>query len=115
MAANPSFLMGFLEAADLLVAAYLVATAFQTYWRNTRGSFSRVMGVMVVAGGLFFAAQLAQFFALLPDGTFDELQALFSLVFLLLLVLVVREIGNGMLAHEHLVKRKQKPRLADVE
>jgi hypothetical protein len=58
---------------------------------------------------------MAQFFALLPSGIFDALQALFSLVFLLLLVLVVREIRKSMLAHDHLVKRRQRPRLADVE
>ena len=115
MAVYPPFLMGLLQAADLLVAAYLVAIAFRTYWRDTRGSFSRVMGVMVVAGVLFFAAQMAQFFALLPAGIFEALQALFSLVFLMLLVLVVREIRKGMLAHDHLVKRRQRPRLADVE
>lgn len=108
-------LMELLEAADLLAAACLAAMAFLAYWSDRRGSFSRVMGVMCVAGILFLAAQLAQFFSLLPSGTFDELQALFSLVFLMLLVLAVREIRKGVLAHEHLVKRRQKPRLADVE
>ena len=104
-----------LQIANLAVAAYLLSAIVPMYWRNRHGSFSRVTKLILVAVLLFFAVEFAQVFKLIENEAFGLLQSLFSFVFLLLRIIAMREINRGMLAHDHLMHRKQKVRLVDVE
>ena len=115
MADYVSLLMLALQVANLAAAAYLLAIVARMYFRNGNGSFSRATKAMGAAVLLFFAVQFAQVFRLIPDGLAGGIQTLFSLVFLLLLIMAMREITRGVLAHDHLMRRKQKARLVDVE
>ncbi len=115
MADYVSLLMLVLKIANLAVAAYLIAVVAPLYWKNRQGSFSKSFKIIVVAMLLFFSSEFAQAFKLIEPEVQSVLQSLFSFVFLLLLVMAVMEVRQGMLAHDHLVKRKQRMRLEDVE
>lgn len=104
-----------LRLANLAVAGYLLGVVFPLYWKNRNGSFSKALKIVMVAVLLFFAVEFAQVFRLIGAEVFSLLQSLFSFVFLLLLILAVLEIRQGMLAHDHLMRRKQRARLSDVE
>ncbi len=104
-----------LRVANIAVAAYLLAAIVPMYWKNRNGSFSRVTKIILAAALLFFAVEAAQVFRLIEAETFALVQSLFSFVFLLLLIIAMREINKGVLAHDHLMRRKQKVRLVDVE
>lgn len=104
-----------LRIANLVVAAYLVWTIVPMYWRDKSGSLSRTFQIMVVALLVFFTAEFASTFKLLPQESQRAIDSAFFFVFLLLLLLAIRKIRHGMLAHDHLVRKRVRARLADVE
>ncbi len=105
----------FLRLSNLIVAVYLVWLVLSTYRKSPHGSFSKTLKVMAFAILLFFAVEFAQLFEMIPGWMFETMQSVFAFVFLLLLIYVVEELRMGMRAHDHLVKRKHRARLLDVE
>ncbi len=104
----------YLRFANLLVAAYLLWFIYSLYRSHAR-SFSRTIKLMLVTMLLFFITETVQVFELIPAATFGLLQSVFAFFFLLLLLSALHEIRRSMLAHDHLVRRKFRGRLSDVE
>ncbi|MEM4348324.1 MAG: hypothetical protein QXN37_02020 [Candidatus Anstonellaceae archaeon] len=104
-----------IRIANLAVAAYLIWTIVPMYWRDRSSSFSKTFQIMVAALLLFFTAEFASTFRLLEQESQRLVDSTFFFVFLLLLLLAIRKIRHGMLAHDHLVKKRIRARLSDVE
>jgi hypothetical protein len=78
-------------------------------------SFSRTTHIMLIAIVLFLAVEIIQVFGLLPLSIFEPIQAFFSFIFLLLLIAAMLEVKKGMMAHDHMMRRKLREKMSDVE
>ena len=108
-------LLLFLHVASLVAAGFVMAVVYSIH-RATRGrSFGKTMKIMLVAVGMFFLLELVQVFNLLPGADFEIVQTLFSFLFLFLLLQALLEVRTGVMAYEHLVKRKSRIKISDVE
>ena len=110
-----ALLMLFLHVANLVAAGFVMAVVFSMQRASRAGSFSKTMKIMLVAVVIFFFLELVQVFNLLPGAKFDVVQTLFSFLFLLLLLQALLEVRKGVMAYEHLVKRKTRTKISDVE
>ena len=110
-----ALLMLFLHVANLVAAGYLTAVVFSMHRASRTGSFSKTMKIMLVAVAMFFLLELVQIFNLLPGAKFEVVQTLFSFLFLVLLLQALLEVRKGVMAYEHLVKRKTRAKISDVE
>lgn len=108
-------LMLYIRLANLGVSAYLLYLVGSTIMKYPKGSFSRTMQLMMVAVLLFFLVEGMQVFRLIEGQTFEIIQSAFLLVFLLMILLAVNDVRRGMLAHDHLMRRKNRFKLSDVE
>lgn len=100
--------------ANMCISLYLVWVICSSLCHKSR-SFSRTMGVMLVAAVLFFVLQAVEAFRLFPEPVLDATWPIAVMMLLLLLVSAALEIRRGMLAHDLLVRRRVKGRLSDVE
>jgi hypothetical protein len=115
MADAYSELMVLLQLADIVVAAYLLKVLLSAALRH-HGTFSKTMKTMLVAVLLFFLVEVVQLFRVADGTELEFIQSAFSFAFLLLLLMATLEIQRGVLAHDHLVRRKAaRSRVSDVE
>ncbi len=114
MADSVQVVMLVLHIASLAVSAYLLKLLSDSYFSVQR-SFSRTTKIMFVAALTFIVAELVQLFRFFSAEESQFLEALFTLVFLLLLLCVVREMRTSALAHDHLMKRRQRTKMSDVD
>jgi hypothetical protein len=101
--------------ANLVLAGYLLSILAPLYRAEKNASFSRSMHLMLVAIVLFFAVEVTQVFGLMPPGVFEPAQAFFSFIFLLMLIAAMLEVKKGMMAHDHMMRRKLREKMHDVE
>ncbi|MCX8197276.1 MAG: hypothetical protein N3G80_03100 [Candidatus Micrarchaeota archaeon] len=104
-----------LKIANIGIAAYLIWLVTRMYLSDRGGSFSNSLKIMLVALLLFFSAEFASTFRLIDQETQKTIDSLFFFVFLLLLLLALIKIRHSGLAHDHLVKKKLKAKIVDVE
>lgn len=104
-----------LGLANLGIAAYLLALLYSAYSLHGTSSFSRTVKMMLVAVFLLIALQAIQVFSLLPSSVLEVLDPMLSMVLLLLLVSAVHEMKKSILAHDHLMRRRARNRVSDVE
>jgi len=103
-----------IRLANLALAGYLLSFLVPLYRRERNGSFSRTIYIMMVAVALFFVIEAIQVFGLAAEA-FAPLQAFSTFVFLLMLIAAMLEVGKNMKAHDHMVKRKGRGKLRDVD
>jgi hypothetical protein len=115
MADAVSLLTFLLRLANIVIAAYVLYFIFLTSRMPANGSFYKTIRLLLLGVLLFFLVEVIQVFRLIPPATFAIIQSLFGFIFLLLLLLVLHEVRKGMQAHDHLVRRKHRQRMADVE
>ncbi|MCX8174843.1 MAG: hypothetical protein N3E51_01415 [Candidatus Micrarchaeota archaeon] len=108
-------LMLLLRLANIVVAAYLIYFAFLMSRMPSISSFSRTIRLLLLAIVLFFIVEVMYVFRLIPQDSASILPSLFEFVFLLLLISVLHEVRKGMLAHDHLMQKRARQRLVDVE
>ncbi len=101
--------------ANLVLAGYLVSILAPIYRADRNASFSRSVRIMLLAIALFLAAETIQVFGLMPLDIFGPVQAFFSFIFLLMLIAAMLEVRKGMMAHDHLMRRKLREKMHDVE
>jgi len=101
--------------ANLVMAAYLVSIIAPLYKAEKHASFARTVHIMLIAIILFLAVEITQVFRLIPQEIFEPIQAFFSFVFLLMLIAAMHEVKKGMLAHDHMMRRKLREKMRDVE
>jgi small-conductance mechanosensitive channel len=110
-----SAITGIAKIANLILAAYLLSILAQLYRAEKHTSFSRTVHIMLIAIVLFFVIEIIQFFRLLPAEAFEPIQSFFSFIFLLMLVAAMLEVKKSMLAHDHMMRRKLREKMHDVE
>ena len=115
MADNVVTLLLYLRLANIVVSAYLFKVLFSAVFARHNGSFSRITKIMLVAVLLFFLIEVVQIFRVIGGVEFELIQSAFAFSFLLLLLAATLEIQRGMRAHDHLVRRKLRGKLSDVE
>jgi uncharacterized membrane protein len=103
-----------LHIANLAVSAYLFKLLLDSHLSKQR-SFSKTTKIMFVAVLTFIVVELVQVFRFFSADESQFVQALFTLVFLLLLLCVVKEMRTSALAHDHLMKRRQRTKMSDVD
>ncbi|VVC00242.1 Uncharacterised protein [uncultured archaeon] len=108
-------LMVFLRFANILVAAYLIYLAYSLCRAKNSRSFSRTNKLLMLAVLLFFIMEFVQIFGIIPGDTFAVLQSVFTFIFIIMLIEATLELKKGVLAHDHLMRRKHKQRMVDVE
>jgi hypothetical protein len=101
--------------ANLLVAAYLLSILAPLYKAEKHASFGKTIQMLLIAIILFLVVEIVQVFGLMPDAMFKPIQAFFSFIFLVMLILAMLEVKRGMLAHDHLMRRKLRDKMSDVE
>ncbi|MFA6214585.1 MAG: hypothetical protein WC717_04885 [Candidatus Micrarchaeia archaeon] len=104
-----------IRLANLVLAGYLLSILAALYREDRSMSFSRTVHIMLIAIVLFLAVEIIQVFGLLPAGVFEPIQAFFSFIFLLLLIAAMLEVKKGMMMHDHMMRRKLKEKMHDVE
>ncbi len=101
--------------ANLVLAGYLLSILAPLYKAEKHASFSRTMHLMLIAIILFFVVETVQVFGLMPEYIFWPVQAFFSFVFLLMLTAAMLEVKKGMLVHDHMMRRKGREKIRDVD
>jgi len=101
--------------ANLVLAAYLLSIIAPLYRADKNAGFSRSVHIMLAAIVLFLAVEMIQVFGLMPKDIFDPVQAFFSFIFLLMLIAAMLEVKKGMMAHDHMMGRKLREKMHDVE
>ena len=101
--------------ANLVLAGYLLSILAPLYRADKNASFSRSVHIMLMAIVLFLAVDIIQVFGLMPQGIFEPVQAFFSFIFLLMLIAAMLEVKKGMMAHDHMMRRKLREKMHDVE
>ena len=104
-----------IRLANLVLAGYLLSILAPLYRAERNASFSRTVHLMLIAIVLFLAVEIVQVFGLIPQGIFEPVQAFFSFVFLLMLIFAMLEVKKGMHAHDHMMRRKLREKMRDVE
>ena len=104
-----------IRLANLVLAGYLLSILAPMYRTGKDASFSRTVRLMLFAIALFLAVEMIQVFGLIPAGAFEPVQAFFSFIFLLMLIAAMLEVRKGMLAHDHMMRRKLREKMHDVE
>jgi len=104
-----------IRLANLVLAGYLLSILAPLYRAEKEASFSRSIHIMLIAIVLFLAVDIIQVFGLLPPGIFEPVQAFFSFIFLLMLIAAMLEVKKGMMAHDHMMRRKLREKMPDVE
>lgn len=104
-----------IRLANLLVVAYLFSILAPLLKHNKKMSFSKTLRTMLVAIVLFFIVEIVEFLGLLPQDIFQPMQTFFTFVFLVLLVAATLEIKKGLMAHDHLMRRRLRQKQYDVE
>lgn len=115
MAESSQVVLFWLHISNLLLSAYLAQYLVFSYFQKRFGSFSRSTRLMVVAVLAFLVVEVVQVFKLFSGTESEFVQSFFTLLFLALLLLLAREIVKNAHAHDHLVKRKLRMRMSDVE
>ena len=100
---------------NLVLAGYLLSILAPLYRAEKHASFSRTVQLMLIAISMFLVLEIVQVFGLLPAEVFEPVQALFFFIFLLMLVAAMLEVRNSMLAHDHMMRRKLREKMHDVE
>ena len=101
--------------ANLVLAGYLLSILAPLYRAGKNAGFSRSVYIMLIAIVLFLAVEIVQVFGLMPPDIFEPVQAFFSFVFLLLLIAAMLEVKKGMQMHDHMMRRKLREKMHDVE
>jgi len=101
--------------ANLVLAGYLLSILAPLYRFEKNASFSKSVHIMLVAIVLFFVVETIQVFGLMPQEIFEPVQAFFSFIFLLMLIAAMLEVKKGMMAHDHMMRRKMVEKMHDVE
>jgi len=101
--------------ANLVLAGYLLSILVSFYRTDNNASFSRSVRIMLIAIVLFFAVEIIQVFGLMPQDIFKPVQAFFSFIFLLMLIAAMLEVKKSMMAHDHMMRRKLREKMHDVE
>lgn len=114
MADSVPVAMLLLHITNLAASAYALYLLYSMQ-KASAGSFSKTVRIMFLALTVFSAFELVLIFRLAPDVQSEFVQSFFTLLFQALLLLALHEVKKGMLAHEHLMRRKHKQRLIDVE
>lgn len=108
------FAMTLLHIANLAVSVLLFKLLVEAYYSKQR-SFSRATKFMFVAVLMFFVAEMVQFFKIFSAEESQFLQALFTLVFMFLLFCATSELRKSSIAHDHLMRRKLRSKVSDVD
>ena len=101
--------------ANLVLAGYLLSILAPLYSTDRKAGFSRSVRIMLVAIVLFLAVEIVQVFSLVPQDIFEPVQAFFSFIFLLMLIVAMLEVKKGMMAHDHMMRHKLRDKMHDVE
>jgi hypothetical protein len=104
-----------MHIANFLLAAYLFKYLFSAYTAKRFGSFAKSTRITLVAVASFLVVELVQVFKFFSKEESEFIQALFTLVFLALLLFVARELVKSGHAHDHLMKRRLRMKMSDVE
>lgn len=110
-----SALTSAVRLANLVLAGYLLSFMVPLYRRERHESFSRTMHLMVIAVSLFFVVEAIQVFRLVPAEAFEPVQAFFTFVFLLMLIAAMLEVKKNLRVHDHIMRRKGREKLRDVD
>ncbi len=105
----------YLGLINLGLALYMLPIVYSAMRTNHVHSFSKTMAVMLAAGLLFCLLQAVQVFRLFSGPALDMVEPLAVMALLLLLITAALETKKDMLAHDHLVRRRLRGRLSDVE
>ena len=101
--------------ANLVLAGYLLSILAPLYRADKNAGFSRSVHIMLMAIVLFLAVDIIQVFGLMPQGIFEPVQAFFSFIFLLMLIAAMLEVKKSMMVHDHMMRRKLREKMHDVE
>ena len=101
--------------ANLVLAGYLLSVLAPLCRAEKHASFSRTIYIMLIAITLFLVVEIVQVFGLMPENIFQPVQAFFSFIFLLMLITAMLEVKKGMMAHDHMMRRKLREKMHDVE
>ena len=115
MADSAPIVMFWLHIANLLVSAYLLKYLFDGFLSKSSGSFAKTTKIMLVAVLVFFVVEMVQVFRFFSEAESQFIQSFFSLLFLILLISVSREMRQSSLAHDHLMRRKLRMKMSDVD
>lgn len=105
---NTSVIVFYLEFLGLLLAAYLLKIVFPLIMRRESGSFSRILNAMFFTTILFCLLQVLDIFNIISEDWLPIVSSLLSLLLMLVLIFAVKQIERGILAHDHLARRKFK-------
>ena len=100
---------------NLVLAGYLLSILAPLCRAEKHASFSRTVQLMLVAISMFLAVEIIQVFGLLPEDVFAPAQALISFIFLLMLIAAMLMVKGNLLAHDHMMHRKLREKMRDVE
>ena len=101
--------------ANLALAGYLLSILAPLYRADKNAGFSKSVRIMLAAIVLFFAVEMIQVFGLMPPDIFGPVQTFFSFIFLLMLISAMLEVKKGIMAHDHMMRRKLREKMHDVE
>lgn len=106
MDASVAALVFYLGLAEVLLSAYLFYIAYSAMRKAEGKSFYKTMRVLAVAILLFLTMQAVSKLHLMHPDLLGIMDAISSILLVLLLIAALNELGKAMLAHEHLARRK---------
>ena len=101
--------------ANLVFAGYLLSILVPLYRADKKAGFSKSVRIMLAAIVLFLAVEMIQVFNLMPPDIFAPVQAFFSFIFLLMLITAMLEVKKSIMAHDHMMRRKFREKMHDVD
>ena len=100
---------------NLVLAGYLLSILIPLCRAEKHASYSRTVQLMLIAISMFLAVEIIQVFVLLPPDVFAPVQTLISFIFLLMLIAAMQKVRGNLLAHDHMMHRKLREKMRDVE
>jgi len=105
----------YIHLINLAVALYIIKELYGVFASGKKVAFGRSLKLALGVAVLFVAIEVLQLVSVLALDVFVLAESLFVFILLLLLLQHYMDMIKSLKAHEHLVKRKFRGRLRDVE
>ena len=110
-----AMMVPYIHAVNLVVALYVIKELYGLFASGKKVAFGRSLKLVLGVTVLFVAIEILQLTTVLALDVFVLAESLFVFILLLLLLQNYLDMSKSLKAHEHLVKRKFRGRLRDVE
>jgi hypothetical protein len=105
----------YIHLVNLAVALYIIKELLGLLQSGKKVAFSKSLKLALGVAVLFVAVELLQLAGTIAPDVFVLAESLFVFILLVLLLQHYLDMGKSLKVHEHLVKRKFRGRLRDVE